>query len=476
MLNWASFSHIFGRRPVLLLALVVFASGAIICGVSHSFTVMLVGRSVQGAGAGGLLALTQILLTDMVPLRDRGKYLALLSIVWAIGSVMGPIIGGALSQHGQWRWVFWINLPIVGVGFIGIVFFLKLHYRNRAIDVKLAEIDYVGSFLFTASATSFLIPITWGSVMYPWSSWHTLVPLTLGVAGLLAFCLYEAKFASATLLPLRLFKNRTTTISYFGTFIHGMILWSMLFYLPLYFQGVHSYTPITAGVASLPQSCTVVPCAMVAGIVAGKTGRYRWALWLGWSLTTLGCGVLCVLDSTTGTAQWILLLLVSGVGLGLLFPSMSLAIQASVPQEDVAVAATLLAFFRAFGQTTGIAVGGVIFQNRMLVELAAIEGLAGSEDLYSLDAVALVTTIKQLPTEAMQTFQLKTALAHSLRILWAVMCGLAALATVASFFVEGYDLDQVHVTEQGFVGGKTDETLAQVADQQEKPGSVENPI
>ncbi|KAL8863088.1 MAG: hypothetical protein Q9178_000462 [Gyalolechia marmorata] len=263
----------------------------------------------------------------MVPLRDHGKYLALLSIVWAIGSVMGPIIGGALSQHGQWRWIFWINLPIVGVGFIGIFFFLKLHYRNRAVDVKLAEIEYVGSFLFTASATSFLIPITLGSVMYPWSSWHTLVPLSLGVAGLLAFCLYEAKFASVTLLPLRLFKNRTITISYFGTFIH-----------------------------------------------------------------------------------------------------------------------------------------------------AAIDGLVGSEDLYSLDVVALVTTIKQLPTEAMQTFQLKTALAHSLRILWAVMFELAALATVASFFVEGYDLDQVHLTEQGFMGGKSDAALAQVADQKEKTGSIKNPI
>lgn len=454
MLNWAAFSHVFGRRPVLLLALAIFAVGAILCAVSNSFALMLVGRSVQGAGAGGLLALTQVLLTDMVPLRDRGKYLALISIVWAIGSVSGPIIGGAFAQHGAWRWVFWINLPIIAVGSFGIVFFLRLHHRARSINAKLAEIDYVGSLIFMASATSFLIPLTWGGVMYSWSSWRTLVPLFLGAIGILAFCLYEAKIATVTILPLALFKNRTTTISYFGTFIHGIILWSMLYYLPLYFQGVQSYSPVTAGVAYLPQSCTVVPCAMVVGLVASHTGRYRWALWSGWGLTTLGCGILCLLDPGTATVQWVFLLLVSGVGVGLLFPSMSLAIQASSPQKDVAAAATLLAFFRAFGQATGIAIGGVVFQNRIRAELAVIQGLAGFAEQYSLDAVALVITINGLPRQATQTLQLKMAFASALRTVWAVMCGLAALATVANLFVQSYDLNQVHVTEQGFMGGE----------------------
>lgn len=458
MLNWAAFSHVFGRRPVLLLALLIFAIGSVLCGVSKSFPLMLVGRSVQGVGAGGLLALTQVLLTDMVPLRERGKFLALISIVWAIGSVSGPILGGGLAQRGAWRWIFWINLPIIAVGAVGIIAFLRLHHRAKSTVAKLAEMDWVGSFIFTSSTTSFLIPITWGGVLYPWSSWRTLVPLSLGAAGLLVFCLYEAKTGTVTIVPLPLFKNRTTSISYFGTFIHGMILWSMLYYLPLYFQGVQSYGPVKAGVAALPQSCIVVPCAMVVGVTAGATGKYRWALWSGWSLTTLGCGILCVLGPTTTTVQWVFLLLVSGVGVGLLFPSMSLAIQASSPQEDVAIAATLLAFFRAFGQATGIAVGGAIFQNRMRAELAGSQELKGLADLYSLDAVALVTTINHLPGQALQTLELKLAFANALRIVWAVMCGLAGVSTLANLFVQSYDLNQKHVTEQGFIGAGKDET------------------
>lgn len=475
MLNWASFSHIFGRRPVLLLALLGFAVGAILCAVAKSFTLMLIGRSVQGAGAGGLLALTQVLLTDMVPLRDRGKYLALISIVWAVGSVSGPILGGALARRGVWRWIFWINLPIIAVGSGGIVFFLKLHYRPRSALTKLAEIDWIGSFIFTSSSTSFLVPITWGGVMYSWSSWRTLVPLSLGTAGASALCLYEARVATVTLLPLALFRNVTASISYFGIFIHGMVLWSMLYYLPLYFQGVQSYNPIAAGVAALPQSCTVVPCAMIVGIVAGKTGKYRWALWSGWVLTTLSCGILCVFDPATTTMHWVFSLLVSGVGVGLLFPSMSLAIQASSSQKDVAVAATLLAFFRALGQTTGIAIGGAIFQNRISVELAASQGLAGAAKLYSLDAVALVTVINELPPQALETLQLKIAYANALRAVWAVMCGLAGLATFANLFVQGYDLNQVHVPEQGFVDGAIDRTSERPSMEKRGMQADENP-
>lgn len=454
MLNWAAFSQIFGRRPVLLLALFLFALAAVLCGAAKSFAIMLLGRSIQGAGAGGLLALTQVLLTDMVPLRERGKYLALMSCVWAIGSISGPILGGALAHHGTWRWVFWINLPIIGIGSVGIALFLKLHYRPRSIRAKLAEVDYVGSFLFTASAASFLIPITWGGVMYSWSSWRTLVPLLLGAGGLVAFSIFEAKIATVTILPTILFKNRTTSIAYFGNFIHGMILYSILYYLPLYFQGVKSYSPLRAGLAFLPQSGTVVPCAMLVGIVASKTGRYRWALWSGWCLTTFGCGLLCLLNVDTATTEWVFLMLVSGIGVGLLFPAMSLTVQASSPQKDIATATTLIAFTRAFGQTTGVAVGGVIFQNRIRMELAAVQSSTVFAERYSLDAIALVETIKHLPPEAIETQQLKKVFANSLKILWGVMCALSGTAMIVNFFAKEYELDQAHVTEQGFIASQ----------------------
>ena len=451
MLNWVELSSTFGRRTVLLIALGLFAIGAIICGLSHGFISLIVGRSIQGVGGGGLIALTQVLITDMAPLRMRGKFFALISTVWALGSVTGPIAGGALAGDAAWRWMFWLQLPFVGLGLVGAVAFLKLHYRERSRITKLQELDYIGSTIFVGSVTSFLIGVSWGGVQHAWSDWHVLVPLILGVTGLLIFCLYELKAPTGAILPLELFSNASTSIVYISTMLHGIILWTMVYYLPVYFQGVKGYSPLISGVAALPQTCTVVPCAMAVGICAGVTKRYRWALWLGWLLTTLGCGLLILLDVSTGIAAWIFLELVSGVGIGLLFPSMSLAIQASSAQQHTAVAATLFAFFRAFGQAVGVAVGGVLFQNRFETELESFTDLSRVSQQSSLDAVSLVQVIREMPPDALQTVHLKIVFSRSCHAIWAVMCGLAGISLIANLFVREYDLDQAHETDQGFV-------------------------
>ena len=448
--NWVAFSHLWGRRPLILIALTFFTVGSIICAVCHNFTQMLVGRSIQGTGGGGIIAITEIIITDMVPLRERGNYFALISIVWAIGSVAGPLVGGALAQGDSWRWIFYLNLPIVAIGFVGIIAFLKLEIRKRTLKEKLLEIDYVGSVIFLGSSTSFLVAITWGGVMFAWSSWHTLVPLIVGLIGLCFFVIYEGKIATHTLLPLNIFRNKDSNIAYFDTFIHGIILWSILYYMPLFFEGAQDFTPILAGVSALPQSLTVVPCAMVVGVVAAKTGHYRWALWVGWVLTTMGVGLLYILSPTTSIPAWVFLMLVSGIGIGLLFPAMALAIQASAPPKDIAIAAAMFTFFRCFGQTVGVAVGGVVFQNRMAANLAAQPSLAGSASSYSLDVVSLIRRINAMSNSDPQKDILRTALSHSIRPIWALMCGLAGVALLITIFINHYDLNQALTTEQGF--------------------------
>jgi MFS family permease len=420
------------------------------CGVSMSFTLMLCGRAIQGLGCGGINALTETLVTDLVPLRERGKYFSIISAVWAIGSVSGPVVGGAFAQNQAWRWLFWVNVPIAGIGFVGIIMFLNLEKRKGSLKDKLTEIDYLGSLIFIVSLTSFLIPIAWGGVLYPWGSWQTLVPLVIGAFGLVGFCLYEGKLAKHTLLPMRLFYDRSTSICYFTDFIHGIILWTILYFLPLYFEGVKGYTFVISGVAALPQSVTVIPCAAIAGVIAAVTGHYRWALWAGWILTALGCGLMCLLGVETTVAQWIFINGVSGVGMGLLFPSMQLAIQASAPQEDIAIAAALFTFFRGCGETVGVAIGGVIFQNRIAVELEKFPDLAAAARHYSLDAIAIVKTISSLPPDLPQVLHAKEGFGGALQVVWGVMCSLAAIALIATCFVKSYALDQALKTEQGF--------------------------
>lgn len=287
--------------------------------------------------------------------------MASLGVVWALGSVTGPLIGGALANKNAWRWIFYLNLPILAVGFVGCVLFLQLERKERTIEEKLSEIDYIGSIIFVGSLTSFLIPLTWGGVAYSWKSWHTLVPLLLGFFGLLGFCAYEARVAHKPILPTRLFFNPSSNIAYLCTFLHGMILWTIVYYVPFYFMSVQGYTSILAGIAALPETLTIAPFAIVFGIVAAKTGSYRWGLWIGWAITAFGCGILYLLDVGTSVVCWIFLMLGSGIGMGLLYPALSLAIQASAPVEDAATAAGLFTFFRALGQTVGVAMYVFVF-------------------------------------------------------------------------------------------------------------------
>jgi hypothetical protein len=284
---------------------------------------------------------------------------------------------------------------------------------------KLMEIDYVGSVIGVVLLTTFLIPITWGGVMYSWKSWQTLVPLIIGAFGLVGFCFYEGKVAKYALLPLRLFRNRSTSICCFTTFVHGVVLWLVLFFLPLYFEGVRGCNPKVAGVAALPQTYTIVPCAVAVGFIAANTGRYCWGLWAVWVLITFGCGMLYLLDVDSTVIQCIFLQLESGIGMGLLFPSMALPIQASAPREDIAIAAALFCFFRGFGQTGGTAVGGVIFQNQVQIEFVKFPDLVAVAGQYSLNAVALVQTLRQPPSNLTHAQHVKTGFAHALRIIWA---------------------------------------------------------
>ena len=275
------------------------------------------------------------------------------------------------------------------------------------------------------------------------------MPLLIGIAGLVLFVIFEEYVAEEPLIRLDVFKNRTAAASYFQTTIHGLILWSVLYYLPLYYEAVKGETPILSGVSLFPQTFTVAPMAVVTGIAITMLGYYRWAIWAGWIITTLGIGLLYLLDVHTSTVAWIFLNLVSGIGMGLLFPSMAFAIQAASTNKDLAFAVAMFAFFRAFGQAIGVAIGGTIFQNQMKVKLAAYPLLAPRASEYAADASSLVQIIKSMQ-EGIAKDQLIQSYADSLKTVWAVMCGLAFVALLSSFFIKSLDINRALETEQGF--------------------------
>jgi MFS family permease len=219
--SFGSLSDIFGRRPMVLAALALFLIGVLLAATANNFTMLLAGRGIQGIGGGGILALTEIIVTDLVPLRERGKWFGIIAGMWSVGSVTGPIIGGVFSQSVTWRWIFWINLPFIGVGAVLIPLFLRLNFIPSSLASKLRRVDWAGQVLFVGSTTSFLIPITWGGVQEPWTSWRTLVPLIIGAVGLIGFVAYEILGAKEPVIRLSVFGNRTSAISYFIDLLHG---------------------------------------------------------------------------------------------------------------------------------------------------------------------------------------------------------------------------------------------------------------
>ena len=445
---FASLSDILGRKPLLLLALLFFTVGAIIGALAQDFTSLLVGRSIQGIGGGGIISLTEILITDLVPLRKRGKWFGFQSLTWALGSVTGPLIGGAFTQKASWRWIFWINLPFCGLGFLVLPICLRLHHPPDRLANLIHGFDWVGAILLTASTTSFLMPVSWGGVLFAWSSFRTLLPLLLGVCGLFVFVLFEIYITKTPLIPLRIFFSRTAAVNYFGTLVHGIVLWCLLYYLPLYYEAVKAYSLVIVGVAVFPETFTVAPASVLVGFAVSITGRFRWAIWSGWFLTVLGMGLLYLLGPETSVPAFVFLNLIPGLGTGLLFASMNLAAQAAATEQHVGYAAAMYIFMRSLGQGIGVAVGGVVFQSRFTVQLNNYPDLAKNATALAQDASGLVQIIKTMPEDEDRRRLIVNAYADALKVVWAVMAGLAFIAFLLSFATKGLSLNARLETKQ----------------------------
>ncbi|KAL2216529.1 putative MFS transporter [Thermoascus aurantiacus ATCC 26904] len=401
--NFASFSNIFGRKPLVLTALTFFFVGTVVASVAKNFTYMLVGRSIQGVGGGGIIALSEVIVTDIVPLRHRGSYVGILSAMWSIGSVLGPILGGGFAQNVTWRWIFYINFPLIGVGSVFVLLFLRLNFVPSSLMDKIRRVDYVGTILFVGSTASFLIPLSWGGVMYNWDSWHTLVPLIIGAVGFAVFAFYEYFFASDPIIPYSIFQNRTATVSFIGSLLQGVVLWCALYYMPLYYEAVKEYSPVISGVALFPETFTVAPSA--------------------------GLGLLCILDVNTSIRGWIFLNIVPGIGLCMLFSSLVFAVQASATDENLAIAVAMFSFFRAFESHA-----------RKPARISSACALAVE---YSKDAAGLVQVIKVMP-DGIDKTNLKQAYT-----VWAVCCGISGVVFLLSLLTQSYDLNRALSTTQG---------------------------
>lgn len=313
--------------------------------------------------------------------------------------------------------------------------------------------------------------------MFPWSSASTIVPLVIGAVGLIGWLFYEYFVPKSPILPLVLLKNRTNLAVFTGTLFMGIIQYGLLYYLPLYYQLSKGYSPLISGVALLPQCILSSSTTMVTSILISKTGKYRLVIWVGWALMALGCGLLVLLTNETTVAQWIFINAVSGLALGFLFTSQSVATQAASERQHMAIAAGLSPFFRALGQTIGIVIGDTIFQNALRSQLNSSNNtmLRQNADTYSNSITQLGTLLNSLPYESQARMDLLDALNPSFHAIWWTLTAFALASLLFSLCIPQLSMDQAKPAEA--VKQPTDdlEKVAQSKEGDEEAGAAKHP-
>ncbi|KAG8988893.1 hypothetical protein FRB93_003918 [Tulasnella sp. JGI-2019a] len=423
-------AQIFGRKPIMLAALSFFAVGSAVCGSAKTLNTLIVGRVIQGVGSGGIESLTEIIVADIVPLSRRGVYIGLIGAVWTVACAAGPPIGGAFASV-NWRWLFYMNVPLTGMAILGVVFCLHVKTPQDDLQTKLKRMDWIGNILIVAATSATIIGLTWGGVVYGWSSPRVVVPIVLGVLGLAGFLWYEKKVPTEPVVPWPLLSDRTSLSGYVTTFCHSFVVSGVLYFIPVYFQAVKAQSPIHSGVSYLAILAIMAPGDIVCGASVTLFGVYRPQNAIGWILSIVGVGLLSKLQRDTSTAAYIGYQIFAGLGLGTLFTAPTFPILAPQPLQRTANALALFIFARNFALTWGITTCSTILQNGLLKRLpqsliaqltaSSTSSITARSDL----AYTIIPLISTLP-EPLKT-QTEDAFADSLRSIWHVLLGVCGV-------------------------------------------------
>jgi EmrB/QacA subfamily drug resistance transporter len=451
-------SDLYGRKPFYMLGIFILLLGSALCGMSQNVEQLIAFRIVQGFGAGMIMGIAFAIIGDVFTPAERGRWAGLMSGVFASASVLGPLIGGTLTDHASWRWVFYINIPLGGAA-LAVLFFGMPHVR----PLSKPSIDYRGMILLCATVVPLLLAFSWAGNRYEWLSPQIIGFLGWALVGGVLFVYVESR-ADEPLLPMHLFKNRVYTVSALITLITGFAMMGSLFYIPLFVQGVIGSSATNSGLVTMPMMIAMTFASIGAGQVMSRLGRYRVLGIIGLAIMVGGMAILSTLDVESTRRDVTMAMIVFGVGLGMSMPLYMLAVQNAVEYRFLGAATSQMQFLRSVGGTMGVAIFFSIIQSGYhegLAESVPIqvqeqpqlnEALDDPQFLLNDDARSQVeAAFQQFGAGGQvlldQTFEaVKSSLADGIADAFLVGVFILAAAVVVGFFMKDIPMRQTHVT------------------------------
>lgn len=449
-------SDIYGRKPFILAGIGLFMVGALLSGFSGDIFQLITYRAIQGAGAGIIMSTVFTAVGDLYQPRERARWTGVMSAVFGLSSIAGPLMGGYIVDHLEWHWVFWIFLPLGIVAFILILINFPKTGRRQG-----ESVDYLGSLFMTLTIVPALLALSWageGSNKYAWGSWQILGLFSAALVFLLLFLWVETR-VKTPLLPLGLFKNSIFTVSNLTGFFLNAAMMGAIIYVPFFVQGVKGISPTLAGYVAMPMSIAMLISTSFSGQRMSKTGKYKKMAVIGLIVMALGLALMFFMAPDTPIYLLIIYLFVVGLGLGVAMPVFSLTVQNAVLPQQLGVATATSQLFRNLGGTIGIAVMGSLMSAgmaRKMTQLSATDGkgqtlptdpaLADKMSLLRdpqnlLDQPKIETVLNSLPAEYQKVFlgmlgMIREAMSYAITMTFLAGAVVACLAVITALFLK----------------------------------------
>ncbi|RMJ08106.1 hypothetical protein CDV36_012291 [Fusarium kuroshium] len=393
MLTTAAFQLIFGRiyrfydlRMTFLACILLFEVGSAVCGAAPSSVAFIIGRAIAGIGSAGIMTGSMMAIIPMVPLHKRPMFQSMFGMVFGISSVAGPLIGGAFAGRATWRWCFYMNLPIGAVASVFLLFFLKVSkqkHESVPISKHITRLDPLGTFFFVPSMICLILALQWGGSTYSWSNWRLILLFIVFGLTAVAFAVVQVMMPDTATIPVKVIKQRTMLACAWAMFFIGGTMMLAVYYIPLWFQATKGIDPVKSGIYTIPLVLSLVVASILSAAFTQRIGYYVPSMIVCPCIMAVGEGLLTTLNPSTGSSHWIAYQFLVGFGVGLGMQTAGLAIQATLPKEQIPTGISITFFMQQLGGAIFVSVGQTILSGRLVDRLSDIPGL---------DAKAVVNT------------------------------------------------------------------------------------